>query len=112
MEGSGYFFELTAKTERCNLKLQSFTKNIQSRVDRPPSEGFLLVPRKFFGANGGITMDLCIWPEGEREHVGHNKNTRRRKGEGKREMVENSVHGEADVSASNSLTLINPKLLD
>ncbi|CAK7344111.1 unnamed protein product [Dovyalis caffra] len=65
MKGSGYFVELTAKTEGSNLKFQSFTKNIQSRVDRTPSQGFLLVPREFFGANEGIIMDLCIWPAGE-----------------------------------------------
>jgi E3 ubiquitin-protein ligase SIAH1 len=57
----GYFYELTAKAEGSNVRFQSSTRNIQTRVDHPPSLGFLLVPNDFLGTHGGITLDVCIW---------------------------------------------------
>ncbi|KAJ6735338.1 E3 UBIQUITIN-PROTEIN LIGASE SINA-LIKE 4 [Salix purpurea] len=43
----GYFYELTTKAEGSNVRFQSSTRNIQTRVDHPPSMGFLLVPTDF-----------------------------------------------------------------
>lgn len=60
----GYFYDLTASMEGSNLRFQSFTKNIQIRVDKPPSVGFLLVPNAFFGSHGSISLELCIWRYG------------------------------------------------
>uniref|UniRef100_A0A2P2JA74 RING-type E3 ubiquitin transferase n=1 Tax=Rhizophora mucronata TaxID=61149 RepID=A0A2P2JA74_RHIMU len=61
----GYFYELTVKTDESSLKLKSLTKTIQTRVNDPPSAAFLLVPGKFFGSYGQVSLDLCIWRHGE-----------------------------------------------
>ncbi|KAB5516859.1 hypothetical protein DKX38_027507 [Salix brachista] len=65
----GYFYELTAKAEGSNVRFQSSTRNIQTRVDHPPSMGFLLVPNDFIGTRGGFTLDVCIWRLGSNPAV-------------------------------------------
>ncbi|KAJ6752625.1 E3 UBIQUITIN-PROTEIN LIGASE SINA-LIKE 4 [Salix koriyanagi] len=65
----GYFYELTAKAEGSNVRFQSSTRNIQTRVDHPPSMGFLLVPTDFIGTRGGFTLDVCIWRLGSNPAV-------------------------------------------
>ncbi|CAK7338731.1 unnamed protein product [Dovyalis caffra] len=65
----GYFYELTAKAEGSSIRFQSSTRNVQTRVDHPPSLGFLLVPNDFVGTYGQITLDICIWRLGSRPAI-------------------------------------------
>ncbi|XP_011035359.1 PREDICTED: E3 ubiquitin-protein ligase SINA-like 7 isoform X1 [Populus euphratica] len=57
----GYFYKLMTRAEGSNIRFQSSTRNVQTRVDDPPSLGCLLVPNDFLGAYGQITLDVCIW---------------------------------------------------
>ncbi|KAG6777274.1 hypothetical protein POTOM_017091 [Populus tomentosa] len=57
----GYFYELMTRAEGSNIRFQSSTRNVQTRVDDPPSLGCLLVPNDFLGTCGQITLDVCIW---------------------------------------------------
>ncbi|KAL5570865.1 hypothetical protein UlMin_020462 [Ulmus minor] len=61
----GFFYELLVKAPGNTLRLQSFTKSIQGRVDNSsPSTGFLLIPPDLFGSRGEIKLNLCIWRDG------------------------------------------------
>lgn len=54
------FYSIFAGPAGSTVRFQSFTKNIQNRVDNPPSTGFLLVPIESFGSSGDLKLELCI----------------------------------------------------
>ena len=56
----GFFYDLVVKTQGSSLRLESFTKNSQHRVDNPPLTGFLLIPSDFFGSCGQLKLDVQI----------------------------------------------------
>ncbi|KAK4602028.1 hypothetical protein RGQ29_011201 [Quercus rubra] len=56
----GFSYGLAVKTQGSSLRLESFTKNSQHRVDNPPSTGFLLIPTDFFGSCGQLKLEVYI----------------------------------------------------
>ncbi|CAK7344123.1 unnamed protein product [Dovyalis caffra] len=60
-----YFYELSTKSEGKSFRFQSYTKSIQSRLDKPPSVGLLLPPSEFFGTSKMIYLDLMIQCKGD-----------------------------------------------
>lgn len=61
----GFFYDLTAKTKGCLLRLQSFTNSTPSHVHSPTSSGCLIIPSDFFSSCGQLKMDICIWRNGQ-----------------------------------------------
>ncbi|XP_062004125.1 E3 ubiquitin-protein ligase SINA-like 10 [Rosa rugosa] len=61
----GFFYDLTAKTKGCLLRLQSFTNSTPSHCHSPTSSCSLIIPGDFFSSCGQLKMDICIWRNGQ-----------------------------------------------
>lgn len=65
----GFFYDLSAKTKGCLLRLQSFTNSFTnstpSHVHSPTSSGCLIIPGDFLSSCGQLKMDICIWRNGQ-----------------------------------------------
>ncbi|XP_022143325.1 E3 ubiquitin-protein ligase SINA-like 10 [Momordica charantia] len=57
-----FCYEIKAKTQGSILCLQSIAKEIQGRVEVPPSNRSLLIPNEFFGSSAQTILEFRIWP--------------------------------------------------
>ncbi|XP_031253269.1 E3 ubiquitin-protein ligase SINA-like 10 [Pistacia vera] len=55
-----FCYDIVAKYGRSIITYQSYTKNIQSRIDNQPSSNILLLPAYSFGHSRQLKLKICI----------------------------------------------------
>ncbi|KAF8399028.1 hypothetical protein HHK36_014894 [Tetracentron sinense] len=58
-------YDLISRREGSSLRLQSFTKNTEGRMEGSSSMDFLLIPNDFCNCYGQLKLEICIWSSKE-----------------------------------------------